>query len=115
MKKRPASEGRSWTGSASAAASIATRWREPVPGRELHPLKSSAFRGALYRQLRFRLANFCGRFGHYFGSPVKLTGMLVPVCASVDSIRVSNQFYWSLGENPSRQAKAGYQREQDRL
>ena len=27
---------------ASAAASIATGWSEPVPGRELHPLKSSA-------------------------------------------------------------------------
>src|SRR5262249_11066925 len=28
---------------ASAAASIATGWSKPVPGRELHPLKSSAF------------------------------------------------------------------------
>jgi hypothetical protein len=28
---------------ASAAASIATGWSEPVPGRDLHPLKSSAF------------------------------------------------------------------------
>ena len=36
---------------ASAAASIATGWGEPVPGRELHPLKSSAFHGALLRQL----------------------------------------------------------------
>jgi hypothetical protein len=36
---------------ASAAVSIATGWSEPVPGRELHPLKSSAFHGALYRQL----------------------------------------------------------------
>ena len=35
---------------ASAAASIATGWSEPVPGRELHPLKSSAFHGALSRQ-----------------------------------------------------------------
>src|SRR6266481_1986922 len=39
---------------ASAAASIATGWSEPVPGRDLHPLKSSAFHGALYRQLAFR-------------------------------------------------------------
>ena len=31
---------------ASAAVSIATGWSEPVPGRELHPLKSSAFHGA---------------------------------------------------------------------
>src|SRR5262245_12313179 len=35
----------------SAAASIATGWNEPVPGRELHPLKSSAFHGALFYQL----------------------------------------------------------------
>src|SRR5262245_44234217 len=35
---------------ASAAASIATGWSEPVPGRELHPLNSSAFHGALFRQ-----------------------------------------------------------------
>jgi hypothetical protein len=37
---------------ASAAVSIATGWSEPVPGRDLHPLKSSAFHGALFRQLR---------------------------------------------------------------
>ena len=36
---------------ASAAASIASGWNEPVPGRELHPLKSSASHGALLRQL----------------------------------------------------------------
>ena len=35
---------------ACAAASIATGWSEPVPGRELHPLKSSAFHGALLHQ-----------------------------------------------------------------
>jgi integrase len=35
---------------ASAAASIDTGWSEPVPGREFHPLKSSAFHGALLRQ-----------------------------------------------------------------
>src|ERR1700686_2516010 len=35
---------------ASAAVSIATGWSEPVPGRDLHPLKSSAFHGALFRQ-----------------------------------------------------------------
>ena len=40
---------------ASAAASIATGWSEPVPGRELHPLKSSAFHGALLRQLTVKL------------------------------------------------------------
>src|SRR5262245_65634883 len=39
---------------ASTAVSIATGWNEPVPGRELHPLKSSAFHGALFRQLRAR-------------------------------------------------------------
>jgi hypothetical protein len=37
---------------ASAAASIATGWSEPVSGRELHPPKSSAFHGALFRQQR---------------------------------------------------------------
>jgi hypothetical protein len=37
---------------ASAAVSIATGWSEPVPGREFHPLKSSAFHGALFRQLK---------------------------------------------------------------
>src|ERR1035438_8517665 len=31
---------------ASAAASIATGWSDPVPGWELHPLWSSAFHGA---------------------------------------------------------------------
>src|SRR5262250_727382 len=36
---------------AYAAVSIATGWSEPVPGRELHPLKPSAFHGALLRQL----------------------------------------------------------------
>jgi hypothetical protein len=30
-------------------------WSEPVPGREFHPLKSSAFHGALLRQ---QLAQF---------------------------------------------------------
>jgi hypothetical protein len=35
---------------ASAADSIATGWSEPVPGREFHPLKSSAFHVALLRQ-----------------------------------------------------------------
>jgi hypothetical protein len=33
------------------AASIVTGWREPVPGWELHPLKTSVFHGALLRQL----------------------------------------------------------------
>ena len=33
---------------ASAAASVATGWSEPVPGRELHPLKSNAFHGAFF-------------------------------------------------------------------
>ncbi len=41
---------------ASAAVSIASGWSEPVPGRELHPLKSSAFHGALFHQLTNRLS-----------------------------------------------------------
>src|SRR6266567_1320343 len=40
---------------ASAAASIATGWSKPVPGREFHPLKSSAFHGALFHHLLFHL------------------------------------------------------------
>jgi hypothetical protein len=28
-----------------------TGWNDPVPGRELHPLKSGGFHGALLRQL----------------------------------------------------------------
>src|SRR5262249_14124450 len=40
---------------ASTIVSIATGWSEPVPGRELHPLKSSAFHGALFRQLSYRV------------------------------------------------------------
>jgi len=39
---------------ASAAASIATGWSEPVPGREFHPLKSNAFHGARLRQFSTR-------------------------------------------------------------
>src|SRR2546427_11289535 len=42
---------------ASAAASIATGWSEPVPGRELHPLYSSAFHGALLRQIELAEEN----------------------------------------------------------
>jgi len=52
---------------ASAAASIATGWSEPVPGRELHPLESSAFHGALLRHQS-------GRFGCKMASD-----MAVPV------------------------------------
>jgi integrase len=44
----------------SAAASIATGWSEPVPGRELHPLKSSALHGALLRQQRGETASDWG-------------------------------------------------------
>src|SRR5262249_23310368 len=46
---------------ASAAASIATGWNEPVSGRELHPLKSSAFHGALFRQPAFKFRFLSGR------------------------------------------------------
>ena len=46
---------------ASAAVSIATGWSEPVPGREFHPLKSSAFHGALLRQLSGVFASSANR------------------------------------------------------
>src|SRR5271166_4519840 len=53
---------------ASAAVSIVTGWSEPVPGRELHPLKSSAFHGALLRQLPGRQSQLCDRGGASDGS-----------------------------------------------
>jgi hypothetical protein len=34
-----------------------TGWSEPVPGRELHPLKSSAFHVALFRRIRVKTPN----------------------------------------------------------
>jgi hypothetical protein len=47
MKKRPASEYRSWM------AASDTGWSGPVTGREFHPLESSAFHGALYQTITF--------------------------------------------------------------
>ena len=56
---------------AYAAASIATGWSEPVPGRDFHPLKSSAFFTAhCYNNNPFempptrRLSLTCLRFRH---------------------------------------------------
>jgi hypothetical protein len=49
-----------------AAASIATGWSEPVPGWELHPLKSSAFHGALLRHLPNRSAESVSSLFTYF-------------------------------------------------
>ena len=63
---------------ASAAASIATGWSEPVPRRELHPLKSSAFHGALFRQLRAKVSELRLRAEHdhnRFGC--KVCGMML--------------------------------------
>src|SRR6059036_2989667 len=59
---------------ASAAASIASGWSEPVPGRELHPLKSSAFHGALFHQLSGTTR------AHYYSakSPLSRQGMRSP-------------------------------------
>src|SRR5262247_864364 len=49
--------------------SIATGWSELVPGREFHLLKSSAFHGALLRQLTdFRLDSRSGRGTESYGS-----------------------------------------------
>ena len=51
-----------------AAASIVTGWSEPVLGWELHPLKSSAFHGALLGQLKPRFSNdLCAIWRHGFG------------------------------------------------
>lgn len=44
MKKRPALEHRIWM------AASATGWSDSVSGRELRPLKSSGFHGALLQQ-----------------------------------------------------------------
>ena len=41
---------------ASVAVSIATGWSEPVPGRELHPLKSSAFSRRTVTSIDFKSA-----------------------------------------------------------
>ncbi|MGD0600184.1 MAG: hypothetical protein ABR988_10190, partial [Terriglobales bacterium] len=51
---------------ASAAASIASGWSEPVPGRELHPLKPSAFHGALLHQLTKPAPNRSPSDHHFF-------------------------------------------------
>ena len=50
MKERPAPEDRMLDVAASAAG-----WSEPILGRELRPLKSSAFHGALFHQLSANL------------------------------------------------------------
>jgi hypothetical protein len=47
---------------ASAAASIATGWSEPVPGRELHPLKSSAFSRRTVTSIEQDFVGFFGGF-----------------------------------------------------
>jgi hypothetical protein len=43
---------------ASAAVSIATGWSEPVPGRELRPLKSSAFSRRAFSPTTIRFPSF---------------------------------------------------------
>ena len=60
---------------ASAAVSIATGWSEPVPGRELHPLKSSAFHGALLRQLSGTNVYWAGAMN------VRREHLVQPICA----------------------------------
>jgi len=47
-------------------------WSEPVPGRELHPLKSSAFHGALFQQPRTVAAIHRQEFG-----------MIRPACSAL--------------------------------
>ena len=55
---------------ASAAASIASGWNEPVPGRELHPLKTSAFHCALSRQLTGIVSAMPYNGAHRWPSPL---------------------------------------------
>jgi hypothetical protein len=68
---------------ASAAVSIATGWSEPVPGRELHPLESSAFHGA--RRVENRRSNFSlpvvSRLGFRRATSVRFGLVLFPVPA----------------------------------
>ena len=56
-----------------------TGWSEPVPGRELHPLESSAFHGALFRQQS--------------GNTVLLAGMIAPEVA-----RIISRHRWPMDE-----------------
>jgi hypothetical protein len=65
---------------ASAAVSIATGWSEPVPGRELHPLKSSAFHGALFRQLAALIVKFRPVFTLYALVDGSKSSSFEPVC-----------------------------------
>src|SRR5262249_37045073 len=52
---------------AFTAASVVTGWTSPGPGRELHPLKSSAFHGALLLQLRnWKPLSVPTRLAHHF-------------------------------------------------
>jgi hypothetical protein len=48
-RKEPGTRTR-WIAADAPVVFAATGWSEPVPGRELHPLESSAFHGALLRQ-----------------------------------------------------------------
>ena len=71
---------------ASAAASIATGWSEPVPGRELHPLKSSAFSRRTVTPtdpVRMKISDGSECFHVHTSSRSALTGLCCygqPVC-----------------------------------
>jgi hypothetical protein len=71
---------------ASAAASIATGWSESVPGRELHPLKSSAFSRALLSQ---QLTGPC-RHGSSYGPTDQTCKQRIGVrqCSILSAIQV---------------------------
>jgi len=76
---------------ASAAASIATGWNEPVPGREFHPLKSSAFHGALLQQLAEK---------HSDGSRMN-KALVAKTIAAPSGLRVQNEMLpWHYGTDP---------------
>jgi hypothetical protein len=59
---------------ASAAVSIATGWSEPVPGRELHPLKSSAFSRRTFSPIDPRAVTTAG-FSVCLGVLLRWTGV----------------------------------------
>jgi len=53
---------------ASAIVSIATGWNEPVPGRELHPLKSSAFSRRTVTPIDIQCLECAGAFPYSYST-----------------------------------------------
>jgi hypothetical protein len=71
-----------------------TGWSEPVPGLEFHPLKSSAFHGALFRQLGLSpadwRANGRGRVVRFNSNHCRLVSEIVKSIAVFEARRAYN-------------------------